>query len=210
MMMDDMLTISNIDLSTLSTADLRAQLADAITLTARHLQVMARIWRELEQRGEDLSSLRTAMTSYLGAIADGRLEAELVVRYAGHSMLLKTLSALPLERQRAILAGERLALVRLDAHGNIEQADVAPSDLPAASLRLVFAEGRIRPPQEQMRILMRQDTPKAETGRVHKVVLSLTAEEEASLRAAAKTAGRKLPVYAREILLSGLKRERPS
>ena len=48
--------VEEIDAET--TAELRAGLAQALEVTARHLTYLAALWRELERRGEDLSGLR--------------------------------------------------------------------------------------------------------------------------------------------------------
>ena len=51
------------------TPDLREELARALTITADSLMYLAAVWKELEQRGEDLSDLRTGLGVYVPLIA---------------------------------------------------------------------------------------------------------------------------------------------
>ena len=69
-------------LGSMSTQQLRAALAQSLTISARHLAYLASVWGELEKRGEDLSDLRTGLAVYLPQIAAGRLDADAVIRFA--------------------------------------------------------------------------------------------------------------------------------
>lgn len=89
-----------------STADLRAELVNALKLTAGHLCYLAAVWQELEARGVDLGDLRRGIGAYLPLIAAGTVAAETVVAYAGQPRLLKQIGGLPVDRQRRIAAGE--------------------------------------------------------------------------------------------------------
>lgn len=70
-------------LSSETTDRLRERLAQILARTAEDLIEMARIVRELESRGEDLSGLRLGMIDYLRRIAAGQLLPGLVVRLSG-------------------------------------------------------------------------------------------------------------------------------
>ena len=89
-------------LRTISTEQLRAELAQALGLTARHLLYLAAVWRELERRGEDLSDLRSGIGVYLPAIAAGSVLPETVVRFAGKPTLLRAVAALTPDEQRRL------------------------------------------------------------------------------------------------------------
>lgn len=140
-------------IAALSTEELRRELAAALTLSAQHLRYLALVWRELEARGEDLSELRQGLAAYLPLIAAGTLEAEVVVRYAGHTTLLHALTLLPVERQRALLAGEPIPIIIIDAAGRYERREMPAHALTATQIRLALAPGRIRTGEEQQALL---------------------------------------------------------
>lgn len=133
----------------MSTQQLRAELAQSLTLSAKHLAHLAIIWGELERRGEDLSDLRTGMAVYLSQIAAGRLDAEAVVRFAGQPTVLRSLAGLPLERQQALAKGEPVRVLTVDADGQYTSADMPAYTLTAAQARMVFDGDKIRSPDEQ-------------------------------------------------------------
>lgn len=141
------------ELGNLSTQALRAELAQSLTMSARHLAYLAMIWRELENRGEDLSDLRTGLAVYLPQIAAGHLEAEAVIRYAGHPMLLRNIATLPIEQQRRLLAGETVPVLTVGSSGEYEQAALPAHTLTPAQARMVFGDGKIRSVSEQQAIL---------------------------------------------------------
>ncbi len=141
------------ELGNLSTQALRAELAQSLTMSARHLAYLAMIWRELENRGEDLSDLRTGLAIYLPQIAAGHLEAEAVIRYAGHPMLLRNIATLPIEQQRRLLAGESVPVLTVGPGGEYEQATLPAHTLTPVQARMVFGAGKIRSVSEQQAIL---------------------------------------------------------
>lgn len=116
----------------LSTDELRAELARAITMTADALAYLAQCWVELERRGEDLSDLRISLAPYLRDVAQGRLAPEAVLTFAGQRMVLRWVAKQPIDAQRAIAAGAAIEVVAPD--GTARQ--VAPRDLTTFDLRL--------------------------------------------------------------------------
>lgn len=145
------LKINNI--KTIDTQTLRAELSKSLTITAKQLQYLAVIWRELESRGEDLSALKTGLAIYLPAIANNQLDADLVVKYAGQKMLLHAISKLPLEEQRKLAEHGEIEIVRLEEDGNKQVQKITLHSLPATEINLVFSESRLRTPDEQFLIL---------------------------------------------------------
>jgi hypothetical protein len=145
------LKINNI--KTIDTQTLRTELSKSLTITAKQLQYLAVIWRELESRGEDLSALKTGLAIYLPAIANNQLDADLVVKYAGQKMLLHAISKLPLEEQRKLAEHGEVDIVRLEEDGNKQVQKITLHSLPATEINLVFAESRLRTPDEQFLIL---------------------------------------------------------
>lgn len=137
------------ELGAMSTQQLRAELAQSLTISARHLAYLATIWGELEKRGEDLSDLRTGLAVYLPQIAAGRLDAEAVIRFAGQPTVLRSIAMLPTSEQRALATGKPVSVLTVNAHGEYESAEMPVYTLTAAQARLVFAGERLRTPAEQ-------------------------------------------------------------
>lgn len=131
----------------ISTPELRSELAQTLEITARHLVRLAAIWAELERRGEDLSNLRSGLWSYMRAIAAGNLRPEIVVQYAGHTMLLNRLATLQLEDQDRLLADKTVPLVEYQ-DGQMLTRFVPITQLRASQIGQVIAD-RIRTPEEQ-------------------------------------------------------------
>lgn len=137
------------ELGAMSTQQLRAALAQSLTMSAQHLAYLAAVWGELEKRGEDLSDLRTGLAAYLPQIAAGRLDAEAVIRFAGQPTVLRSIAGLPLERQQALAKGEPVQVLTANATGEYEAMGLPAYQLTAAQARMVFDGDKIRTPQEQ-------------------------------------------------------------
>lgn len=141
------------ELNSMSTQQLRVQLAQSLTLGARNLAFLAAIWSELEKRGEDLSDLRTGMAIYLPQIASGRLDAEAVIRFAGQSTVLRSIAGLALERQKALAKGEPVQVLTVNAAGEYERTELPAYTLTASQARMVFDGEKMRSPEEQRALL---------------------------------------------------------
>lgn len=137
------------ELGAMSTQQLRAALAQSLTMSAQHLAYLAAVWGELERRGEDLSDLRTGLAVYLPQIAAGRLEAAAVIRFAGQPTVLRSLAGLPLERQRELAQGAPVPVLAVNARGEYETIELPAYTLTAAQARMVFDGDKIRSLDEQ-------------------------------------------------------------
>lgn len=137
------------EIKVLSTPELRRALADALTVTAKSLSYLATIWRELESRGEDLSELRHGMAVYLPQIADGTLESELVVRYAGQRRLLAALAQLPMEQQRRFAQTGSIDVVSIDENNNRIVENKPLHYLSSADVSFIFNGTRVLNADEQ-------------------------------------------------------------
>ncbi|EBD3193606.1 hypothetical protein CQ885_23510 [Salmonella enterica] len=140
------------NLASLSTLELKNELSRGLEITSRHLVYLAKIWRELENRGEDLSDIRHGMLSYLPLIANEQVEPGLVVNYAGQKTLLAALTSLPIEVQRQISETGYVDMASED--GRVVQVQV--SRLRAADVYRVFdmQAQRVRPVAEQAKLIM--------------------------------------------------------
>lgn len=138
---------NGVELARVPTSDLRAELARGLSMTADGLSRMGAVWAELERRGDDLSDLREGLAEWLPHIANRRLAAEAVVAFATKRMLLRALDGVPLEKQRALAAGEPVKVIDPTDPTAVQEMPLAR--LPAAAVRLVFSDGEVRTSEAQ-------------------------------------------------------------
>lgn len=142
--------VDTLNLSAIDTLTLKAELAKALTVTAKHLVYLAAVWHELESRGEDLSNLRTGLAIYLPQIAAGRLDADLVIRYAGQKMLLGAMAKLSISDQQALLDSGCVTVAKSGERGEVIEVSTPLHHLAATDIRMIFGEHGVRPPAEQI------------------------------------------------------------
>lgn len=142
------------ELRTASNDELKAELAKSLEITSRHLRYLAKIWRELESRGEDMSNLRHGLMAYLPMIADERVDPRLIVNYAGQKTLLSFISQLPNKVQKEIAETGYVTLVKID-EGISTEVQTQLSKLSVSEIHRVFDIDRksVRTPDEQRLIL---------------------------------------------------------
>lgn len=155
-MTTQMTTLKTTELQSLDTKSLKKELGRSLEMTAKHLTYLAAIWRELESRGEDLSELRHGLAAYLPMIAHERLDANLVIRYAGQKTLLGALSNLPIDEQRAVSESGYVTLVKLDNEGQRQEIQTPLSKLSAGDVYQAFSETGLRSSDDQFRLLDRR------------------------------------------------------
>lgn len=143
------------------TATLRKELVSALTMTARQLGYLATIWKELERRGEDLSELRMGIAAYLPMIANGKLDADLVVKYAGQKMLLAAAAKLTLAEQHKLAESGYVTVLKLDGLGQRTEVQTPLHRLAANDVRHIFGETHIRTIDEQFLLLAKAKKPAA-------------------------------------------------
>jgi hypothetical protein len=155
------------DIASMSTPQLKSELAKGLTLTAETLTRLGSIWLELERRGEDLSDLKVGIARTLPLIASGRLAAEAVVAFAGRPLILRSLEGVNLDIQRRLADGEPIP-VYLSGQDNPESLPL--SRIPSASITRVIADGVIRTPSEQ-RLAMKSRHKKTKEPRKYSVTV---------------------------------------
>ncbi len=121
----------------ITSAELRKMLAQVVTVTANGLRAAAAILAEMEHRGEDTAQYRSGLFAFLPAIADGRLHAELAIRYAGKLSLLRHLVELPTTDQLRVLEAGSVAVVEPIA-GRLTEHQVPVLRLSTGQMRQVF------------------------------------------------------------------------
>jgi hypothetical protein len=164
----------------LDTPTLRSELSRILTLSADHLAYMAAIWQELEARGENLSELKTGLGVYLPLIAARKLDAEVVVKFAGNKTLINAMVSLPIDEQRRLAHGGTVAVI--DEHGTTKNVPII--QLRGRQIKMVIDAGRIRPPEEQTDIATKAKKPKMTNASTY-----LGAEEYEALKTNAASRG---------------------
>lgn len=133
------------ELQSVSTAELRAQLHEAIGLTEAAIVRVATIWSELSRRGEDLSGVRFSLARFMLRVARGQLLPGLVVALSGQTRALERIAELPLDDQKRLAAGDALEIYR-----GQDRIDTAPlASLTYSEIALAIRDGRIRSAAEQ-------------------------------------------------------------
>lgn len=147
---------SSLPLAEMSTDDLRKEFFKSLDITVKHFIHMANIWKELEQRGEDMSRFREGIAIYIEMIAHNHIDPNLVVRYTGKKVLLNALSKLPMEQQKLIAQDEYVEVARVDGD-DISSEKIKLSALPSTDIYTVIGEYGIRPVAEQQRMLIQRE-----------------------------------------------------
>ncbi|MFT6917262.1 MAG: hypothetical protein ACJAWL_003619 [Motiliproteus sp.] len=124
--------------------------------------------------------LRLGLSVYLPLIASGRLDSELVVRYAGQKTLLGYLPRLHSDDQQKLVSESTVQLVRLDASNQLETVAISLHDLGSQQINQVCDDGRIRPPAEQIRrIIQPSHRRKKKSKTIHAQHVALDADQRA-------------------------------
>lgn len=186
--------LAAVGLREMSVEELKHELGRALEVTADNLLYLARLWRELERRGEDLSQLRAGLRAFLPAIADGRLDAQAAVQFAGNLTMLRALAAQPLSVQRRLAEGKRVTVLTM-VDGEWKEERRRGDELSVSEIRQVFHAGAMRSIEEQRR-LIGDGGPPAVTKRSKSLRLRLTAEESARLEVEADAAGLSIHAFA--------------
>ena len=146
--MNELIINENNRLRELNNSELKELLAKGIDLTVKHLIGLSAIWKELESRGEDMTKLRNGLLSYLPMIANGKIEPELVVSFAGQKTLLSALSKLTLREQRQIHQSGHLKLVTIKNNSFAEEL-VPLEHISAKEVFQAFGNNGLRTIEEQ-------------------------------------------------------------
>ena len=145
--MNEMIGVDN--LKSLSNDELKQLLAQGLTISAKQLTSLSLVWRELEDRGEDLSALKSGLAVYLPMIANDQLDAEVVVKFAGQQTLLAAVMKLPIDSQRELLASPMVDYVQRDEDGEIKKQQVLLTRLSPSQVKQVIRDGRVLNASEQ-------------------------------------------------------------
>lgn len=180
-----------------TSAELKQWLSDELGVTAHALKRAAIIWRELVERGEDLSGLRSGLTIYLGQIANDTLAPEVVVRCAGQALLLKHISAVPVSEQLTLLEN---GVEVVDSEEDGEKIhSVALDELTSAQTLRVFGPKGVRATQEQRKIIAKSII-KPKSKKMVEVKIQVSNEEYADLQKEAAQKRKRVATYIRECL----------
>lgn len=147
------------EISVASTEQLKLALTQGLTISAKQLNYLSLIWMELEKRGEDLSALRSGLAVYLPLIASNKLDAEVVVRFAGQRTLLSKLMELTVEQQREMLSTDTIDVVDIGNDGKHQVTKKTLMQLSAQEAIRVFSNGQILTPEEQKKKISKSAKP---------------------------------------------------
>ena len=159
-MSNELIKLNENQISSASTNDLKKEFARGLTITSEYLMYMSAIWNELNQRGEDLTDLRSGMMEYMPMIATKQLDAELVVKYAGQKTLLSYLSKLTKKEQSEIVKTGCVDFITVNEEG-IKSKKLTLSSARASDLHQAFDPNRgVRSLEEQEEIVLAKERRK--------------------------------------------------
>lgn len=138
------------ELEKLETPQLLELLSESLEYTAKHLTYLGYIWRVLEDREVDLSDLKKGIAIYIPMIAHNRIDAKLVVSYAGQKTLLAALSQLPIHQQKKLADSGKVTYVSPDTK---EESEINLIDINANMIPQIFSDSNIRSSAEQLRLI---------------------------------------------------------
>ena len=149
------------ELVRMSTDAIKAELAKVLEITADNLAYMAQLWKELNARGEDLSALQGGMMGYIQLIAIKKLDAQLVVAYAGRKTLLNYLARLPLSEQQKIAKNGKVHVV-VEKDGDYVNKSVDLTNIEYEQITQIFdinAKDGFRSELKQIEMLEARSAP---------------------------------------------------
>lgn len=170
--MNDLTVLNEYQISEASTDALKERLAESLEFTAKHLTYMGMLWRELESRGEDLSHLKKGMSIYIPMIAYGKLDARLVIGYAGQQTLLTALAELDTEEQLKLI---EKPVVDVFDPSTEETKQKELIDLRASEIQQIFGTKGVRSSVEQIKLANKPSAKKSKkksTKVLRKVIIS--------------------------------------
>lgn len=169
--MNDLVKINENELSALSNEQLFNEFKSSLSITVHHIQKMAVIWKILNQRGVDLSAWKKGLLEFLPQIATGNLLPEVLTEFAGQRNLILTLSRIPTDKQKDLLATGKIQKLDITEDDQEIVTDVELANLKNADLALVFKENDIRDIGEQRLYLLKNSLSQPKEGKVKRKTL---------------------------------------
>jgi len=152
------------NLSSIDTKVLLQYLHKGFEITIKQVNFLAKIWYELEKRGEDLTNLKASWLASLPLVAQGKLEPAVMVNYSGRKSIITAMSALPLSKQQELTTQKTVSVARLKADGKkFYPVDIEISALSMKDIHQVFdvRKGEVLSFENQVRKLQKKKTPKS-------------------------------------------------
>ncbi|KZX00051.1 hypothetical protein JL49_13195 [Pseudoalteromonas luteoviolacea] len=175
-MSKEIIQLNDTQIATASNDELRNALSAGLAITSKMLAYLAKIWRELENRGEDLKALKSGLAVYLPLIGDEKLDPDVVVKFAGQKTVLNSLITLPIDEQRKLLDDGSIFYVTLTEHNERSVEEIPLTILGSTQAKQVIKDGRIVSPDEQFADLVQQK-PARKTRNKRKVARKAVVEE---------------------------------
>lgn len=136
--MNELALLNQNQIELASIEELKAELSRTLKISSDYLVYMSLIWSELNNRGVDLSGLKSGLFEYVPLIATNQLDASLVIEFAGNKTLLSALSRLPIFEQEKIAKTKTVEFVELDESGNKKVYELDLTKAKSQQLYQVF------------------------------------------------------------------------
>lgn len=132
-----------------------AHLKSLIGISVEAVSQAAIVLAVMQEQGDDITHLPLHLRQMLRRVYDQQILPEVVTSLGGR--LRQRVQLLPLAEQRRIVDG---GLVTLLPNPEAEPVEINPQHLTPGQIMQVFAEGYLRPVQEQKVFLLSQHIPK--------------------------------------------------
>lgn len=142
--------------------ELKQMYVDRLRLTVENLRELAEIARVLEEKGVDISDLETGSgmfpLKYVRLVGHGQLLPDVVLRFMGHSALMRNIAAMPLPDQKRLADGGKVEVaVRRGSSFDCRMID--PLSMSPDQIRQTISGGRIHSYAEQIARLESEANP---------------------------------------------------
>lgn len=143
------------EIGNMSVQSLKTALAQEVQVTSVSMLRIALMWRELENRGEDLSELKGgALFEFIPHVARGNLLPSTVVHFAGNKRLLRAITFLGHDIQRKLISGESVPIVNIDQKGSPRVRHLPAAHIPQNLIGIAFAGKDVRSIEDQKKIAL--------------------------------------------------------
>jgi hypothetical protein len=136
--MKDLVLLDRSQIKQASLEQLKAELSRSLKVTSDYLIYMSVIWSELNDRGVDLSHLNSNLFQYIPLIAANKLDARLVVEFAGNKTLLTAFSKIDMDLQAQIVETKSVPFVEINEDNTVTKTQLDLTTAKAQQIYQVF------------------------------------------------------------------------
>lgn len=136
-------------LAKMNDAELLAGIRARMRLTVEGIEELAEMIREARRRNLSMAEFSTGMPARLLAVADKKLDAELLLKFCDQPAVLNAVKGTPLKLQKDLAAGATYPLVQIAHDGRLVTVEHTLKQTTGPQAQQAFVDGRLLTPDEQ-------------------------------------------------------------